>query len=69
LSLSKNGLKGRTPQALTLYMGLGNFLDTTMKTGYFNKLCVKCLYRVIKQLGYNIIIFEGAFRITPINRK
>ena len=40
-------------QALALIYGMGNFLDTTMKTGYFNKLCVKCLYRVINQLGYN----------------
>ena len=40
-------------QALTLSMGYGNFLDTNMKTGYFSKLCVKCLYHVINQLGYN----------------
>jgi len=44
-------------QALTLSMGCGNFLDTTMKTGYFNKLCVKCLYSVINQLGYNYYFF------------
>gem|GEM_PF-2129786 len=40
-------------QALAYLWGCGNFLDTTMKTGYLNKLCVKCLCHVMNQLGYN----------------
>jgi hypothetical protein len=40
-------------RGLGLSMGRGNFLDTTMKTGYLNKLCVKCLCHVMNQLGYN----------------